>query len=119
MYKCKRMNDYTPNLLESNHPGVKVIIAPTIGIDLSKYNKMPWNIEDQTALNDIIIQVNKTIVKLNNQNTKLPWISALVHRCQGNGRWVHRYHHLKDGCHFSRKMKDFCTEKIIKCLIRN
>ena len=84
------------NLLGSNHPGTKVSIAPTKGVDLSQYKKMPWNVEDQTALNDIITQVNKTIVKLNNKNTKIPLTSAMVHRCQGHGRWTHRYHHLND-----------------------
>ena len=76
-------------------------------------------VEDQKALNNIITQVNKTIVSLNSEKAQIPWMSALVHSCMGKGRWAHRYHHLKDRCHFTRrKMKNFSVENKIKCLIK-
>ena len=56
--------------------------------------------------------VNKVIVELNDINTKIPWISKKVHHCRGRGKWTHRYHYLKDGCHFGREMKKHVAETL-------
>ena len=106
------------SLIGEHFPKTQVIIAPTMGVDLERYNNMDWDQEDQVALNNIIIHVNRTIIELNQSKISIPWISAMVHQCKGKGRWVHRYKHLTDGCHYSRKLTKFCVDKIIRALTK-
>ena len=79
------------NVLNQNHPGTKIIITPTMGVDLARCNNQEeYDPETQTALNNIIVQVNKKIVELNQEGVQISWISVMVHRCKGKGKWAHR-----------------------------
>ena len=116
--KVQKSINFGLALIREHFPKVQVIVAPTMGVDLARYNGRDWPQDDQEALNHIILQVNRKIIELNEPNNCIPWISSKVHQCKGKGRWEHRYKYLVDGCHYSHKLKKFCVEKIIKCLIK-
>ena len=104
------------NKINDEHPDVPIIVAPTIGIDLSVYNRAPADIVEQHTLDQTIMAVNKVIINSNGSGIKVPWISKKVHHCRGGGKWTHRYQYLKDGCHFNRVMKKFVAWELAKCL---
>ena len=76
MQKITKSINFGLDLIQHNHPRTKVIVAPTMGVDLARYNKSDWDQYEQQVLNDIIVQVNKTIIELNSQHAQIPWISA-------------------------------------------
>ena len=85
--KVHKSINFVLALIKEHFPKVQVIIAPTMGVDLARYNKRDWPQEDQMALNQIILQVNRKIIELNEPKSCIPWISAMVHQCKGKGRW--------------------------------
>ena len=96
---------------------VPVVIVPTVGIDLTVYNRSLADETEQPALNATVMAVNKVIVQMNDRNMKIPWITKLVHHCRGRGKWTHRYHYLRDGCHFNKMMKKHVASELAKSLI--
>ena len=99
-------------------PATPVIIAPTMGIDLTRYNGMPADPNEQETLNQIVLEMNKMIISCNKESSPIPWISKMVHHCKGRQRWAHRYQNLRDGCHFNRRLKIFIANELAKCLIK-
>ena len=84
---------------------VLIIILPTMGIDLTIYNRSQADPVEQYTLDSTIMAVNRVIIKMNDKDAKIPWIAKKIHHCRGHGKWTHRYHYLRDGCHFNREMK--------------
>ena len=105
-------------LLRLDNPHSKVIVAPTVGIDIRRYNGIKPKKKTQRKLNRMVMAVNKLLIDSNVKGAKVPWISKKVHACKGHHTWSHKYKHLSDGCHFSAAMKDFVVQEINKCLIR-
>ena len=105
-------------LLRLDNHKSKVIVAPTIGIDIAKYNGVKTKRKIQRKLNRMVVAVNKLLINSNEPGAKVPWISKRVHACKGNSAWSHKYKHLSDGCHFNASMKDFVVQEIAKCLTR-
>ena len=105
-------------LLRLDNPQSRVIVAPTVGIDIGKYNGIKPKKKIQRKLNRMVVAVNKLLIDSNVQGSKVPWISKRVHACKGRHAWSHKYKHLHDGCHFDADMKDFVVHEINKCLIR-
>ena len=105
-------------LLRGDNPQSKVIVAPTVGIDIGKYNGNKPKTKVQRKLNRMVVAVNKLLINSNEPGSKIPWISKKVHACKGRHTWSHKYKHLRDGCHFSPAMKDFVFAEINRCLTK-
>ena len=105
-------------LLRGDNPKAKVIVSPTIGIELETYNGTPAPRKTQRKLNRMVTAMNKMLIDNNEPGSRVPWISKLVHACKGRGKWSHKYKFLNDGCHFGPKLKDFVVKEINKCLLR-
>ena len=97
-------------------PNTPVIIAPTMGIDLTRYNGTLVDQHEQFLLDKMILEVNKMIISCNREGIPIPWISKMVHHCRGNRKWAHRYQNLRDGCHFTIALKKFVADELAKCL---
>ena len=78
--------------IRNKYPDVPVVILPTIGIDLTVYNRSEADPVMQHALDCTIMAVNKVIIEMNDKSVKIPWIAKLVHHSRGRGKWTHRYH---------------------------
>ena len=104
--------------LKCDNPHSKVILSPTVGIDLERYNGVRTKKKIQKKLNRMVTAVNKYLINKNEPGSKIPWISKKVHACKGNTTWSHKYKHLRDGCHFSPAMKNFVVGEINKCLAK-
>ena len=65
---------------------------------------------EQDTLDKTVMEVNKVIIDMNDKNVQIPWISKKVHHCRGRGKWTHRYHYLRDGCHFNRELKGYVAQ---------
>ena len=104
------------NRFRHAHPNVPTVIVPVIGIDLAVYNRGPVETIEQCTLDQTVMAVNKVIIEINDKDIRIPWISKKVHHCRGNGKWTHRYQHLRDGCHFGRQLKQFVAKELAKCL---
>ena len=99
-------------------PNIPIIITPTMGIDLTRYNGFPVDQHTQEVLNSMILEANKMIISCNKEGVPIPWISKMVHHCRGGQRWAHRYQHLRDGCHYTNRLKVFIANEMAKCLSR-
>ena len=115
-HKFKRSVIKGKRYIREEYPDVPIIIVPTVGIDLSVYNKAPADIVEQSTLDQTVMAVNKVIIDQNDKGVMIPWISKKVHHCRGGGKWTHRYQYLNDGCHFNRLMKKFVAWELAKCL---
>ena len=104
--------------MKKDFPQVKLILTPTVGIDLARYNKEPTPRVVQKTMNYMVTALNGLLTHSNDNDTPIPWVSSKVHACKGNGGWSHKYKHLKDGCHYNREMKDFVVQQIIKAMIK-
>ena len=102
--------------MKKDFPKVKLILTPTVGIDLARYNKEPTPKKVQRMMNYMVTALNGLLTHSNDPKTPIPWISSMIHACKGNGGWSHKYKHLKDGCHYSRDMKDFVVKQITKAM---
>ena len=97
-------------------PNARFIITPTVGIDLTRYNKEDTPRETQKTLNFMITALNGLLTHSNIPNTPIPWFAKKVHACKGKGGWSHKYKLLKDGCHYGKEMKDFVVEQVVESL---
>ena len=104
--------------MKKDFPKVKLILTPTVGIDMARYNKEPTPKKTQKTMNYMVTALNGLLTHSNDKGTPIPWISGMVHACKGNGGWSHKYKHLKDGCHYGHKMKDFVVKQISKTLLK-
>lgn len=103
------------------NPRIKIITAPITGISLTSYNgSLPTNPNDQHSLNDAVIEINKKIISLNEENGRFtPWTSAIVHR-YFRKKYHSAYHRLcDDGCHLSEEVKDFWGRKLTDAVFNN
>ena len=105
--------------IRNKFPKISVIILPTVGIDLTRYNRSPVEPVEQYTLDMTVMAINKVIIDLNDKGIRIPWISKKIHHCRGRGRWTHRYQYLKDGCHYNKEMKLFVAQEITKTLNPN
>ena len=114
----KRTTRMCIRTMKRDFPNIKLILTPTIGIDLARYNKESTPKETQKTMNHMVTALNGLLTHSNDDNTPIPWISNMVHACKGNGGWSHKYKHLKDGCHYRREMKDYAVKQIIKAMLK-
>ena len=103
--------------IRGDNPKARVIIAPTVGLDLNTYNGTVTNRKSQRKLNRMVTAMNKLFIDCNEPGSKIPWISKKIHACKGRHTWSHKYKYLSDGCHFGEGMKDFVVKEINRCLI--
>ena len=104
--------------LRGDNPKARVIIAPTVGIDLRRYNGIAPKTKTQKKLNRMVTSVNKMLIDSNEPGSKIPWISKKIHACKGSRTWSHKYKFLSDGCHFGSDMKNFVVNEMNKCLTK-
>ena len=105
-------------ILRGDNPKANVIVAPTVGIHLERYNGISPGRKAQRKLNRIITALNKILIGSNGPGSKVPWLSKKIHACKGRRSWSHKYKYLSDGCNFGLQMKDFVVKEIIKCLTK-
>ena len=98
-------------------PGTPVIIAPTIGLDFAVYNNTPVVDQQQQALDEMVLELNKMLNSCNKKEIRIPWISRTVHHCKGRGRWAHKYQYLRDGCHFNIPLKKIIAKELCRSLL--
>ena len=70
--------------MKRDFPNVKLILTPTVGIDLACYNKEPTPKMAQKTMNYMITALNGLLTHNNDENTPIPWISGtLVREMEG------------------------------------
>ena len=105
-------------ILRGDNPKARVIVTPTVGIDLERYNDTIPLRKTQRKLNRMVTAMNQVLINSNEPGSKVPWISKKVHACKGRRTWSHKYKYLSDGCHFGPDMKNFVVKEINKCLTK-
>lgn len=85
--------------IKSFWPGIKLVFAGITGIDLNKYNRLPYVSKHQWIIDDCILQVNSYLRILNRSDGYYhPRMTSKVHIWK-KGRRISRYHLLGDGLH--------------------
>ena len=81
--------------LRGDNPRSSVILAPTVGIDLERYNGIKPKRKTQRKLNRMVIAVNKMLIDNNKPGSRILWISRMVHAYKSHSTWSHKYKHLE------------------------
>ena len=98
---------------------IPVVLAPIVGIDLNRYNRLPGVSPFQQLINDSVVAVNRLIITTNSRRgLSTPWVATLIHQNKGRGIKVHRYKHLADGCHFTDRALEYCATEFCKDFCR-
>lgn len=99
---------------------LRIVYGPIIGIDLSKYNGMIADGNQQENLNSIINQLNVEINRFNEEQDSItPWIARDVHR-NVKGKSRNRYQLLADdGVHLTPDMKQRWVIEIMAATKKN
>lgn len=85
--------------IKSYWPGIKLVFAGITGIDLNRYNRVPYTSNHQWIIDDCILQVNSYLRILNRSDGYYhPRMTSKVHIWK-KGRRISRYHLLGDGLH--------------------
>ena len=61
--------------IDKKHPGIQVTLVPTVGINLTVFDKIPADPVEQYTLDSTVMAANKVIIEMNYNASKIPWIS--------------------------------------------